>query len=232
VVETWRWEKFYDLNVDRALFEEYRQFSRSHHKDLAPYDVYVKTRGLRWPVVQQPDGSWRETRFRFSAFDDPYVAKGKKFDFYHSTTKDGRAQIWFRPYEHPPEEPDESYPFWLCTGRVLEHWHTGTMTMRVPQLRRAMPGTYLEMNPADARRHGLGNGDLVTVETRRGKITLPLWLNGRATPQKGNIFVPFFDETKLINNLTLDKYDPFSKQPDYKKCAARVRRAHPGEEAS
>lgn len=221
-VESWRWERYYDVNVDEALFNEYRKFSRTKHKDLAPYAEYVKARGLRWPVVEQPDGSWRETRYRFAEFDDPYVKKGAGIEFYHSTTGDGRAQIWFRPYAPPPEVPDREYPLWLCTGRVLEHWHSGTMTMRIPQLRRAMPGAYLEMNPQDARERGLVNGQMVRVETRRGSIELALWLNGRATPQRGNIFVPFFDETKLINELTLEAYDPFSKQPDYKKCAARV----------
>ena len=222
VVPTWEWKHYYDINVDKVLFEEYRQFTRLKHKDLAPYDVYVKTRGLRWPVVQQPDGTWRETRFRFSEFDDPYVKKGSEIQFYHSKTKDDRAQIWFRPYEEPPEVPDNDFPFWLCTGRVLEHWHTGTMTMRVPQLRRAMPESYVEINPEDAAEYGIGNGDLVRIETRRGSIELRAWINGRGVPQRGYLFVPFFDERLLINELTLDAFDPFSKQPDFKKCAARI----------
>jgi nitrate reductase NapA len=221
-VPYWDWEHYYDTNVDRVLYEEYRQFSRMKHKDLAPYEVLVKERGLRWPVVEQTDGSWRETKFRFSEFDDPYVEKGKEIQFYHSTTKDDRAQIWFHPYDAPPEVPSDEFPMWLTTGRVLEHWHTGTMTMRVPQLRRAMPAAYLEMHPLDAAEQGLHSGDIVVVETLRGRVELPLWLNGRAAPPRGTIFVPFFDETKLINQCTLDAYDPFSKQPDYKKCAARI----------
>src|SRR5688572_9316577 len=65
-VPAWDWRHYYDVNVDEQLFEEYRKTTRLKHKDLAPYPEYVKARGLRWPVVQQPDGSWRETRFRFS----------------------------------------------------------------------------------------------------------------------------------------------------------------------
>ncbi len=223
-VPIWDWKHYYDVNVDRALFEEYRKFTRAKHKDLAPYDEYAKARGLRWPVVQQPDGTWRETKFRFAAFDDPYVSKGRDIEFYHSTTKDGRAQIWFRPYEDPPEKPDDEFPFWLCTGRVIEHWHTGTMTMRVPQLRRAMPQAYLEMNREDARRLGVSDGETVRVETRRGAVDLPVWIDGRGQPPPGSLFVPFFDERLVINQVTLEAHDPFSKQPDYKKCAARVRR--------
>ncbi|MBZ4419417.1 molybdopterin-dependent oxidoreductase [Myxococcus sp. RHST-1-4] len=222
-VPIWDFQHYYDVNVDAHLFEEYRKTTRLKHKDLAPYEEYVKARGLRWPVVQQPDGGWRETRFRFSGFDDPYVQEGRDIDFYHSPTHDGRAQIWFNPYEPPPESPDTEFPFWLCTGRVIEHWHSGTMTMRIPQLQRAMPSAYLEMNRADARRLGVGNGDIVTVETRRGSLDLPVWLGGRGEPPEGSLFVPFFDERLLINELTLDAHDPFSKQPDYKKCAARVR---------
>jgi nitrate reductase NapA len=175
-------------------------------------------------VVKQPDGTWRETRFRFAEHDDPYVQKGKGIQFYHSTTKDDRAQIWFHPYEAPPESPDAEYPFWLCTGRVLEHWHTGTMTMRIPQLQRAMPQSYVEMSREDAAKMGIQDGEIVVVESRRGKVELPVWIDGRGAPPNGTLFVPFFDERIMINEVTLDAHDPFSKQPDYKKCSARVRR--------
>ena len=223
-VPIWEWEHYYDVNVDKALFEEYRKFSRLKHKNLAPYEEYVKARGLRWPVVEQSDGTWRETKFRFAAFDDPFVADDKKIEFYHSTTDDGRAQVWFHEYKTPPEMPDEDYPFWLGTGRVLEHWHTGSMTRRVPQLSRAMPEAYVEMHPQDAEMLNVRNSEKVIVESRRGQSVLPVWINGRGRPPRGMIFVPFFDETRLINRVTLDEYDPFSKQPDYKKCAARVRK--------
>jgi nitrate reductase (cytochrome) len=221
-VPIWQWEHYYDINVDKALYEEYRPFTELKHKNVAPYDELVKARGLRWPVVQQADGSWRETRFRFAEFDDPFVEKGSKFQFYHSVTKDHRALIWFCPYEKPEEEPDAEYPFWLCTGRVLEHWHTGTMTMRIPQLRGSMPHSYVEMHPDDAAERGFINGETIVIATRRGQIALPLWINGRGRPPRGSLFVPFFDERLLINEVTLGAIDPHSKEPDYKKCAAAV----------
>jgi nitrate reductase NapA len=223
-VPIWEWEHYYDVNVDKALFEEYRKFSTLKHKNLAPYDEYVKVRGLRWPVVEQPDGSWRETKFRFAAFDDPFVAKGNEIEFYHSTTEDGRAQIWFHDYQPPPESPDEEYPLWLSTGRVLEQWHTGSMTRRVAQLNRAMPTAYVEVHPEDAGAMNIRQGEVVLVESKRGAVELPVWINGRGAPPRGCIFVPFFDETKLINLVTRGDTDPFSKQPDFKKCAARIRR--------
>lgn len=222
-IPIWDFSHYYDVNVDKHLFEEYRLFTRLKHKDLAPYDEYVKARGMRWPVVEQKDGTWRETRFRFAGFDDPYVRKDQEYEFYHSTSNDGRAQVWTRTYFPPPEVPDEKYPLWLCTGRVLEHWHSGTMTGRIPQLRRAMPRAYMEMHREDASRLGIQNGQMALLESRRGSLKLPVWLDGRGRPPVGSVFVPFFDERLLINFVTLDAHDPFSKQPDYKKCAVRVR---------
>ncbi len=227
VVPAWQWENYYDVNVDKALFEEYRQFSRLKHKDLAPYDEYVKARGLRWPVVQSKNGTWNETRWRFAEAFDPYVDDGASMQFYHSTTKDDRAQIWFRPYEAPPESPDESFPFWLCTGRVIEHWHTGTMTSRVKELHRAMPEAYVELHREDAAEMGVRSGDLVRVASRRGVLELPVWIDGRGQPPKGSVFIPFFDENRLANLVTLDAHCPISKQPDYKKCAVSVEKVAP-----
>ncbi len=222
-VPIWDFRQYYDVNVDERLFEEYRRFTRLKHKDLAPYQEYVRARGLRWPVVER-DGAWHETRYRFVEGEDSYVRAGAGVQFYHSTTHDDRAQIWFHPYEPPPESPDDEYPFWLCTGRVLEHWHSGTMTMRIPPLRRAMPQSYVEMSRGDARRLGVHDGEVVRVESRRGHVDLPVWIEGRGRPPEGSLFVPFFDERLRINEVTLEAHDPFSKQPDYKKCAVRVRR--------
>ena len=121
----------------RGLFEEYRQFTVGVGKDLATYDQLKTARGMRWPVV---DG--RETRWRYREGSDPYVKKGQGFSFYGNKKLENRGVIWIRPYQPPPEMPDEEYPFWLCTGRVLEHWHTGSMTRRVRQLHQAMPRSY------------------------------------------------------------------------------------------
>ncbi len=221
-IPIWKWDHYYDVNVDERLYNEYRQFSRMKHKDLAPYAVLAEARGMRWPVVEKDDGSWHETRWRFVEGSDPYVQPGQGVQFYHSVTKDDRALIWFRPYTPPPEVPDSDYPFWLDTGRVLEHWHTGTLTMRIAPLQKAMPSAYVEINAEDAKRLAIRNGDQVRLETRRGSLELPAWIDGRGTSPEGAVFVPFFDERLLINQLTLEAHDPFSKQPDYKKCAVRV----------
>jgi len=201
----------------RGLFEEYRKFTVGVGKDLAGYDDLKRARGMRWPVV---DG--RETRWRYREGEDPYVKQGEGYSFYGNKADGNCAIIWPRPYEPAAEEPDAEYPMWLCTGRVLEHWHTGSMTRRVQQLHQAMPAAYAELHPEDARELGVVSGHPVRLVTRRGTLEMPASVGGRATPQRGMVFVPFFDESKLVNVLTLDAHCPISKQPDYKKCAVRV----------
>jgi nitrate reductase NapA len=204
----------------RGLFEEHREFTLGVGKDLATYDQLKSARGLRWPVV-----NGRETRWRYREGLDPYVKTGEGFSFYGNKQIENRAVIWLRPYEPPPEEPDDEYPFWLCTGRVLEHWHTGSMTRRVRQLHQAMPAAFVELNPEDARELGVVSGNQVRLESRRGSMVLPADVNGRSVPPRGSVFVPFFDEASIVNMLTIDAHCPLSKQPDYKKCAVRVAKA-------
>lgn len=206
--------------VEKEMWEEYRQFNEGQAKDLAPYEVYTKARGLRWPVV-----NGKETDYRYLEGHDPYVKAGEGIKFYKNKKDGGKAVIWARPFEPAPEVPDKSYPFWLCTGRVLEHWHTGSMTGRVPELKRAYPEAVCEMHPGDAKRLGIKNLQKVRISSRRGTIILPVNLDGRGKAEKGNIFVAFFDENKLINELCLDAYCPISGEPDFKKCAVKVEKA-------
>ncbi len=199
----------------KGLFEEYAEFGRGHAHDLAPFDRYHQERGLRWPVV---DG--KETRWRYREGEDPYVKPGTGFEFYGNP--DGKAVIWALPYEPPAESPDGEYDLWLVTGRVLEHWHSGSMTMRVPELYRAVPSAVVFMHPDDARARGLKRGDEVEVSSRRGAMRTRVETRGRNRVPRGVIFVPWFDAAQLINKVTLDATCPISKQTDFKKCAARV----------
>ncbi|WP_310620359.1 nitrate reductase catalytic subunit NapA [Flexibacterium corallicola] len=201
--------------VQKGLFEEYAQFGRGHAHDLAPFDTYHKARGLRWPVV---DG--KETLYRFREGYDPYVPKGAGVKFYGKP--DGRANIIFAPYEPAAEAPDEEFDLWLCTGRVLEHWHTGSMTRRVPELHRAFPSAVLFMHPQDARERGLRRGQEIKISTRRGDVVTRVETRGRNKVPKGLVYMPFFDESKLTNKLTLDATCPISKETDFKKCACKV----------
>ncbi|MBU1664852.1 MAG: nitrate reductase catalytic subunit NapA, partial [Gammaproteobacteria bacterium] len=230
---------------EKALFEEYRQFGVGHGHDLAPFDVYhgARVRGLKWPVVEK-DGKWVETQWRNNEQYDPYVKAGSGFDFYGNNGQkmmtgdldknsgpdktvdiSGKAKIYFRPYASPVEKPDANYDLWLCTGRVLEHWHSGTMTRRVPELHRAVPSAVCWIHPKDAEAKGLKRNDLVWIESRRGKVKVRLETGGRNRMPRGMVYVPWFDEGVLINKVTLDATCPLSKETDYKKCSVKIYKA-------
>jgi nitrate reductase NapA len=226
-----------DWFPEKALFQEYVRFGRGHGHDLADFDVYFRddVRGLRWPVV---DG--KETLWRFNERHDPYARKGTGFDFYGDAMKalpsgdldrvtdpapralPGRAKIFYRPYAAPAESPDATYDLWLCTGRVLEHWHSGTLTRRVPQLHNAVPEAVVFMHARDAEARGLGPNDVAWVESRRGKVKARVEIAGRNRVPRGLVFVPWFDEGVFINKVTIDATCPISKQTDFKKCAVKV----------
>ncbi|MBW6450181.1 periplasmic nitrate reductase subunit alpha [Vibrio parahaemolyticus] len=201
--------------VQKGLFEEYATFGRGPGHDLAPYDVYHTVRGLRWPVV---DG--KETQWRFKEGSDPYAKAGSGWDFYGNA--DGKAKIISAPYEAPPEVPDSEFDLWLCTGRVLEHWHTGTMTRRVPELYKAVPDAVCYMHPEDAKARNVRRGEEVVIANKRGEVRVRVETRGRNRPPKGLVFVPFFDARILINKLILDATDPLSKQTDFKKCPVKI----------
>ncbi|MBL8484103.1 MAG: nitrate reductase catalytic subunit NapA, partial [Rhodocyclaceae bacterium] len=205
----------YGFYVQKGLFEEYARFGRGHGHDLAPFDDYHKARGLRWPVV---DG--KETLWRYREGYDPYVKKGEGVRFYGH--KDGKAVVFALPYQAPPEMPDKDYDLWLCTGRVLEHWHTGTMTRRVAELHKAVPEAVVYMHPDDAKKRGLQRGMQCKIVSRRGEVLARVETKGRNKPPVGLVFVPFFDESRLVNKLTLDATCPISKETDFKKCAVKI----------
>jgi nitrate reductase NapA len=151
------------------------------------------------------------------------VPAGSGYRFYGN--KDGRAVMYAAPYEPPAESPDRDYPFWLSTGRVLEHWHSGTMTRRVPELYRAFPDAVVFMHPDDAAALQVRRGSEVRVVSRRGEVRTRVETRGRNRPPRGLVFMPFFDAGQLVNKVTLDATDPISLQTDYKKCAVKIVKA-------
>jgi nitrate reductase NapA len=207
--------RHFGFYVQKGLFEEYATFGRGHGHDLAPFDLYHENRGLRWPVV---DG--KETRWRYREGHDPYVTPGAGVEFYGRPDK--RAVILAVPYEPPAEPPDEEYDLWLVTGRVLEHWHSGSMTMRVPELYKAFPGARCFMHADDARARGLNQGAEIRLISRRAEIRTRIDTRGRNKMPRGVVFVPWFDASQLVNKATLDATDPISKQTDFKECAVKI----------
>ncbi|MGL5514200.1 MAG: molybdopterin-dependent oxidoreductase, partial [Sporomusa sp.] len=206
----------FPYKTNDEIWEEYRKCAAGTKMDLPSYDRLRKSHGLTWPIPVE-DGP--ETSIRYAAPYDPFVKEG--INFYGKP--DGRAVIFARPQANPQEMPDEEYPFYLSTGRVLEHWHTATMTMNVPELKRAMPEMYAEINQSDAEKLGVKDGELLKISSRRGECLLKAKINGRGQPRPGMIYVPFHDTemSRMINIVTIDAFDDISKQPEYKVCAVQ-----------
>jgi len=158
--------------------------------------------GLQWPC---PDKSHPGTK---------HLHKGK-------FTR-GKGKFHAVEFKDPAELPSRKYPFVLSTGRLLYQFHTGTMTRKSSAINQVSPTGFVEIHPDDAKRLGIGDGQMVEVVTTRGKVTTP----AKVTPDigKGWLFMPFHFEEGPANMLTIDELDPLAKIPEYKVCAANIRR--------
>ena len=144
---------------------------------------------------------------------------GTRFLHAESFTR-GKGAFHALEYRPPAEEPDEDYPFMLTTGRVLEHFHTGTMTRRSEVLDGLRGECLVEVNPVDASRLDVEDGDTVRVRSRRGLIEAKARITEKSAP--GSVFIPFHFAEAAANRLTNAALDPYSKIPEYKVCAVAV----------
>jgi formate dehydrogenase major subunit len=135
-------------------------------------------------------------------------------------TDDGLAHLVPAQWLPAKELPDTDYPLVLNTGRLLEHWHTGSMTRRSYALDAIAPQAEVYMHPKDAADRGLAHGEMVRVRSRRGEIELRLKVSHREAP--GNCFIPFHFREAAANVLTIDEIDPYGKIPEFKFCAVQV----------
>ena len=127
----------------------------------------------------------------------------------------------------PRETPDSEYPFVLTTGRLLQHWHTGTMTRRSEVLNDLVPHGTLELNSQDAARMDVRDGEMVSVRSRRGGVQVPAGVSDMVAP--GTVFLAFHFWEHPANALTIAALDPVAKIPEYKACAVRVEKARPAQ---
>lgn len=192
----------------RACFEEIKQVNRGRPCDYSgmTYERIEARRGIQWPC---PDPEHPGT---------PRLYADGRFN-----TPDGRARLHAIESAPLPETPDGQYPLWLNTGRVQEHYHTGTRTRKVAHLNNLVPEAYCELNPQDAAALGVAYGDRVRVESPRGAIFAKVVVTGIVAP--GSCFVPMHFSEGCANQLTLAAVDPFSKEPNYKQAAVRVYKA-------
>jgi nitrate reductase (cytochrome) len=202
-----------------AVWDEYRKFSASSFYNFAGMtrERLTQERGLQWPC---PDEKSPGTVRRYVEGSDPFVPKGAGIAFYGQPDK--RAVVFQRPYVPSPEQVSAEFPLILTTGRVLEQWHTGTMTGRIDELARGSGPARFEIHPSDAWPRGIASGDTVEVKSRYGAVT------GRATlsevSRPGVLFASFYDSKLLVNDIVADNLDATSKQPEFKVTAVAIRK--------
>jgi predicted molibdopterin-dependent oxidoreductase YjgC len=164
------------------------------------YERLEREGGVHWPCPSQ---------------DHP----GTPFLFAESFPR-GRGKFWSLEFGSDSEQPDEEYPFVLSTGRVLYHWHGGTLS-RNSKLDEIWPEATVEIHPGDAEQLGVRTGDWLEVASRRGAIQLRAMVTGRSPA--GVVFIPFHFVEASANVLPMDRIDPRAKIPDFKGCAVRLR---------
>lgn len=193
-------------------FNEWKKISKGRLCDYSgmTYELIEKYGGIQWPFGKDSTRSPKES---LPLYQDGVFQ-----------TDDGRAKLWAIENENPPESPDNNYPFWLNTGRTVEHWHTRTKTGQIPLLNRLSPEAWVEMNARDAKRLKLEQGDYVSVHSRRGSIERII-LRVTETVAPGQIFIPFHYAEANANNLTVNACDPFSREPNYKQAAVKVEKS-------
>ncbi|KAA0257815.1 nitrate reductase [Deferribacter autotrophicus] len=231
------WNMDDSMKANEMAWTDYITVTKDSDHSLwgATYDRLKKEKaGIQWPCpypghpgtykryVRGMDPMFEHEEFK--RFFGKKIPDDAKIYFYMDKKGEGRANIWLRPYKGPAEVPDAEYPFYLTTGRVIAHWHTGTMTMRIPEIARSYPYAYIEIHPDDARKYNIFEGDLVEVISRRGKAILPARITKNSLP--GVLFVPWFDQeiSRMINFVCNDAVDPGSKEPEFKIAAVKIRK--------
>jgi anaerobic selenocysteine-containing dehydrogenase len=227
-------------------FDAWRECSRGRPCDYSglSYEQLRGPSGVQWPVTEHaPAGTERlYTDHVFNTDSDYSEDYGHDLDTGGTVTPEqhraqepsGRAFLKGVPFMPPHEEPSDEYPFLFSTGRTVYHFHTRTKTARSRPLREAAPEPWVEISPADAARLGISDGDLVRVESPRGRIEVP----ARTGPvRQGTVFAPFhygyWDvgdasgpsadvPARAANELTMTIWDPVSKQPLFKTAACRL----------
>lgn len=201
------------------IFEEIRQFSNAQ----TGYDLGgVSHERLREGPIQWPAAKGGPARNPVR-----YVASDGEYRF---ATPDGKAKFWPRPHAGPAERPDEDFPFILNTGRLQHQWHTMTKTGRVATLNKLNPSPFVEVNPRDAGRLDVKDGDRVEIVSRHGRAVLPASLTDRV--MEGCLFAPFhwsemFGPDIAVNAVTSSATDALSLQPEFKVSAVSLQKCDP-----
>lgn len=224
-----------------GAFEAWKACTRGRPCDYTgmSYAKLSEGSGIPWPCNEQyPDGTPHiYTDGIFNTNINKCETYGHDLDTGAAVTEDeykiinpnGKAFLKGTDYQPPHEEPDEEYPLWLTTGRVVYHFHTRTKTGRSKALNDAAPDSFVQISVTDAKQYDIKDGDLIKVESRRGTVIQPAQI-GDIEP--GLVFIPFHygywdhpDRSRAANELTLTEWDPVSKQPHFKYAAVKISKA-------
>lgn len=194
------------------VFDEMRHLSKGRLVDISgmTHDLIEQNRGIQWPYTEQ------------QAKQGEAPPKGGKRLYTESATfrfADGRAKLIPLPFVNNNEVPDEEFPFWLNSGRLVEHFHTRTRTGKIGNNNKYSPTPFMEMNPDAAAEMGIQHQSYVRVVSRRSDAVVMVQLTQRIP--NNMVFIPFhfFD---CVNRLTLGLLDPHSRQPAFKQSAVRI----------
>lgn len=188
-----------DYASPKEVFDELAELAPIYHG--MDFDRLEKDFGLQWPCPTK---------------DHPGTT------FLHKDGKFSRGKGHFSAieYKDPAEMADGEYPLTLTTGRSYYHWHTRTLTRRTSTLEREVPESYIEINPADAKKYNIRDYSMVKVTSRRGEITIRAKVTD--VPKVGTVFIPFHFAEGAANRLTNNALDPIAKIPEYKVCAVKL----------
>ncbi|UNT00750.1 molybdopterin oxidoreductase family protein [Streptomyces tubbatahanensis] len=227
-------------DTSEQAFEAWKAASAGRPCDYSglTYQKLHDVGGVQWPCTSEaPNGT--ERLFTDGVFNTAvetcetyghHLATGAPIGetAYRARGVDGRAILKTTAYDHPYEEPDATYPMRLTTGRTVYHWHTRTKTKRSRRLNEAAPAMWVEISAPDAQRLGIAEGDIVRVASRRGSIEAPARISH---VREGVVFAPWHygEPETAANELTLNGWDPVSKQPELKVAAVSVTRIRPGD---
>lgn len=211
-------KKIHFPETPEGAFEEMKYLSKGAHRTLdisgMSHDKIEQARGIQWPFREGSEGLKGEQRL----YTDGIFQ-----------TEDGKANLIALPFVDNNEKPCENYPFWMNSGRVVEHFHTRTRTGKLGNLNKFSPTPYMEMNPDAANELGIVHQSYVRIVSRRGDAVVMVQLTQRIP--RNMVFIPFhfFD---CVNRVTLGLLDPHSRQPAFKQCAVRIEHVDQNEAAA
>ncbi len=197
-----------------GAFEEMKQLSVGAERTLdisgMTYAKIEQARGIQWPYRAAEEGRKGQEGLK----GDPRLYTDGVFQ-----TPNGKANLICVDFINNNEQPCEEYPFWLNSGRVVEHFHTRTRTGKIGNCNKFSPTPYMEMNPDAARDLGIQHQEYVRLTSRRGDAVVMVQLTHRVA--RNAVFIPFHFHD-CVNRLTLGLLDPYSRQPAFKQCSTRI----------